>query len=72
MNVTEIIKNAFVFPLKNLETLSIFAILALLSGAFLVQGIVTCIFGIVDIWNLLIGSIYIIISVIIGLITRLI
>lgn len=70
MNLTEIIKNAFIFPSKNLETLSIFAILTLLSGAFLFQGIVTFIFGIVDIWNFVIGGIYIAISIIMGLITR--
>ena len=70
MNLTEIIKNAFIFPSKNLETLSIFAILTLLSGAFLFQGIVTFIFGIIDIWNFVIGGIYIAISIIMGLITR--
>jgi hypothetical protein len=70
MDITEIIKNAFLFPSRNLETLSIYAILSLLSGAFAVEGIVTCIFGIVDIGNLVIGIIYIIIAIIIGLITR--
>lgn len=70
MDLTEIIKNAFIFPSKNLETLSIYAILSLLSAAFIVEGIVTCIFGIFDIVNLVIGIICIIIAIIIGLITR--
>ena len=70
MDITEIIKNAFVFPSKNLETLSIYAILSLLSGAFAVEGVITFIFGIIDIGNFLIGAIYIIIAIIIGLITR--
>ena len=70
MEIPEIIKNAFIFPAKNLETLSIYAILSLLSTAFLVEGIVTSIFGIVDISNLVIGIICIAISIIIGLITR--
>ena len=70
MEISEIIKNALVFPSKNLETLSIYAILTLLSGAFIFEGIVTCIFGIIDLWNLVIGAIYIIIALIIGLITR--
>ena len=70
MNITEIIKNAFIFPSKNLETLSIFAILTLLSGAFTFEGIVTFIFGIVDISNFVIGAVYIIISFIIGLVVQ--
>ena len=70
MNMIEIIKNAFIFPSKNLETLSVFAILSILSGAFAVEGIVTCLFGIINIWNLLIGAICIVIAIIIGLITR--
>lgn len=70
MHIKEIIKDAFIFPSKNLETLSIYAILLLLSGAFTVEGVVTIIFGIVDIWNLVIGGAYILIALIIGVITR--
>jgi hypothetical protein len=70
MNITEIIKNAFIFPSKNLETLSVFAILSVFSGAFIVEGIVAAIFGIFDIMNLVIGIICIIIAIIIGLITQ--
>ena len=70
MDITEIIKRAFVFPSKNLEILSIYAILSILAGAFAFQGVVTFIFGIIDIWNFLIGGVYIIISIIIGIITR--
>ena len=70
MEITEIVKNAFLFPSKNLETLSVYAILSLLSGAFAIEGVVTLIFGIIDIGNLVIGAIYIIIAIIIGLITR--
>ena len=70
MEITEIVKNAVVFPSKNLETLSIYAILLLISGAFTFEGIITIIFGIVDIWNLVVGGIYILIALIIGVITR--
>lgn len=70
MNIRDIIKNAFIFPSKNLETLSVFAILSILTCAFAVEGVVTCIFGIFDIWSLVIGIICIIIAIIIGLTTR--
>ena len=70
MNITEIIKNALIFPSKNLETLSLYAILLLLSGAFTFEGVVTVIFGIVDLWNLVIGGIYLLIAFIIGVNTR--
>ena len=70
MNITEIIKNALVFPSKNLETLSIYAILLLFSAAFTFEGVVTVIFGIVDLWNIVIGAIYLLIAFIIGVITR--
>lgn len=70
MNIREIIKNAFIFPSKNLETLSIYAILTLLSGAFIFEGVVKTILGIFDIGNIIIGVICIIISFLIGLITR--
>jgi hypothetical protein len=70
MEISEIIKNSIVFPSKNIETLSIYAILLLLSSAFTFEGVVTIIFGIVDIWNIVIGAIYILIAFIIGIITR--
>ena len=70
MDITEIIKRAFIFPSKNLEILSIYAILSVLAGAFAVQGVITFIFGIVDIVNFVIGATYIAISIIIGIITR--
>lgn len=70
MDITEIIKRAIVFPSKNLEILSIYAILSILAGAFAVQGVITFIFGIDDVWNFLIGGTYIAIAIIIGIITR--
>lgn len=70
MEVTEIIKNAISFPSKNLETLSLYAILLLLSAAFTFEGVVTIISGILNIWNIVIGAIYILIALIIGVITR--
>ena len=70
MEIKEILKNAIIFPAKNLETLSIYAILSLLSGAFAIQGIVTFIFGILDIGNFIMGGIYIAIAIILGLLTR--
>ncbi len=70
MDITEIIKRAIVFPSKNLEILSIYAILSVLGGAFAVQGVITFLFGIIDITNFVIGAIYIAIAIIIGIITR--
>lgn len=70
MEIREIIENAILFPSKNLETLSIYAILLLFSAAFTFEGVVTIIFGIVDLWNLVIGGIYLLIAFIIGVITR--
>lgn len=70
MELAEIIKDAFLFPSKNLETLSIYALLSLLSAAFAFEGIVTFIFGIFDIGYFLIGAIYIIIAIIIGFIIQ--
>jgi hypothetical protein len=70
MNLSEILKNAFIFPSKNLETLSVYAILSLLYVAFIFEGVVTCIFGIFDIVNLVVGIAYIVIGIILWLITR--
>jgi hypothetical protein len=70
MNITEILKNAFIFPSKNLETLSVYAILSLLSVAFIFEGIVTGILGIIDITNLVVGIVYIVIGIIFWLTTR--
>lgn len=70
MDITEIIKRAIVFPSKNLEILSIYAILSVLAGAFAVQGVITFLFGIIDIANFVIGATYIAIAIIIGIITR--
>lgn len=70
MDITEIIKRAFIFPSKNLEILSIYAILTVLGAAFAFQGVMTFIFGVVDVGNFLIGGTYIIIAIIIGIMTR--
>ena len=51
MDITEIIRRAFIFPSKNLEILSIYAILLVLAAAFAVQGVITFLFGIIDIGN---------------------
>ena len=70
MNIPEIIKNAFIFPSRNLETLSIYAILSVLSGAFIFEGVITFLFGIADMSYFLVGGVYIAIAIIIGIITR--
>ncbi len=70
MDITEIMKRAVIFPSKNLEILSVYAILSVLAGAFAVQGVITFLFGFTDIINFVIGATYIAISVIIGIITR--
>lgn len=69
MEIREILKNALIFPAKNLETLSIYALLLILQGVFLIEGIITIVFGLVDIINIVIGAIYLIIAIIITLIT---
>ncbi|MBQ8018084.1 MAG: DUF4013 domain-containing protein [Methanobrevibacter sp.] len=70
MDITEIIKRAVVFPSKNLEILSIYAIMSVLAGAFAVEGVVTFISGIINIANFVIGATYIAIAIIIGIITQ--
>lgn len=70
MNLKEILMNAFIFPSKNLETLSIYAIFLVLTTAFLIEGILSVIFGIFGIGNLLVGIVYIIIAIILILLTR--
>ena len=70
MNIPEIIKNAFIFPSKNLETLSIYAVLSVLSGVFVFEGVITFLSGITDMIYFVVGGAYIAIAVILGLIVR--
>lgn len=70
MDLSEIVKNAFIFPSKNLETLSIYALLSVLSGAFAVEGVISSVLGIWNITDFVIGIICLAIAIILGLITR--
>ena len=66
MNITEIIKDAFVFPSKNLKMLLIYIILSLLAGIFGIGGIVVYLIGFISAEAFLWGGLAVILSMIIG------
>lgn len=66
MDVIEIIKDAFVFPSKNLGTFAIYLVLSILAGAFAVGGAFLYILGFIDPESLLSGGIALIIAMVIG------
>lgn len=69
MDITEIIKDAFVFPSKNLGALAIYIVLSIVVSFLAVGGIFTSVFGIMDSGAyIVIGAILFIISLIIGFI----
>lgn len=69
MDIAEIIKDAFVFPSKNLGALAIYIVLSILVSAFAFGGVFTSIFGFTrSIEYLVIGAVYLIISIMIGFI----
>ncbi len=68
MNITEIIKDAFLFPSKNTGRFAIYLLLSVLMVGFAMGGIFTYAFGIIDAENYLTGGIYLIISMLIGFI----
>ena len=68
MNITGIIKDAFLFPSKNTGRFAIYLILSVLMTGFALGGVLTYNFGLFDAENYLIGGMYLIISLLIGFI----
>ena len=66
MNITEIIKNAFIFPSKNAGKFAIYLLLSVLMTAFALGGALTYGLGIFDSQNYLFGGFYLIISMLIA------
>ena len=68
MNITGIIKDAFLFPSKNTGRFAIYLLLSVLMTGFALGGVLTYNFGLFDPENYLIGGMYLIISMLIGFI----
>ena len=68
MNITEIIKDAFLFPSKNTGRFAIYLLLSVLMVGFALGGAFTYAFGFIDAENYLTGGIYLIISMLVGFI----
>ena len=67
MKITEIIKDAFLFPSKNSGGYAIYLLLSVLIALFALGGAITYAFGIFNGENYLIGGLYFIVSLIIGI-----
>ena len=68
MNVTEIIKDAFLFPSKNTGKFAIYLLLSVFLAWFAFGGAFTYAFGLIDAKNYLTGGMCLIISMLIGFI----
>ncbi len=68
MNVTEIIKDAFLFPSKNIGKFAIYLLLSLFMAWFVFMGIFTYASGLINAVNYLTGGMCLIISLLIGFI----
>lgn len=68
MKMTEIIKDAFLFPSKNSGRYSIYLLLSVLISLFAFGGVLTYALGIIDAQNYLIGGLYLIIAMLIAII----
>ena len=68
MNIIGIIKDSFLFPLKNSGRFAIYLLLSVLMIGFVIGGFLTNIFGIFNAENYLYGGIYYIIAMLIGFI----
>lgn len=66
MKITEIIKDAFLFPSKNTGRFAIYLLLSVLMAGFILGGILTYGLGFLDGQNFLLGGIYLIIALLIG------
>ena len=68
MNITEIIKDAFLFPSKNTGRFAIYLLLCVLMVGFALGGVFTYAFGFINADNYLARGVYLIISMLIGFI----
>ena len=68
MNITGIIKDAFLFPSKNTGRFAIYLLLSILMIGFVIGGCLTYAIGLFDSENYLTGGIYLIIAMLIGFI----
>lgn len=68
MKFTGIIKDAFLFPSKNIGRYAIYLLLSVLMVSFALGGILTYLLGLFDATNYLLGGMYLIIAMIIGFI----
>lgn len=68
MNVTEIIKDAFLFPSKNIGRFAIYLLLSLFMAWFVFMGVFTYASGLINAGNYLTGGMCLIISLLIGFI----
>ena len=68
MNITGIIKDAFLFPSKNTGRFAMYLLLSVLMIGFIIGGILTYAFGFINAEDYLIGGIYLIIAMLIGFI----
>ena len=68
MKITEIIKDAFLFPSKNTGRFAIYLLLSVIMIGFVLGGLFTWAFGFVNKENYLIGGFYFVIAMIIGFI----
>lgn len=68
MNITGIIKDAFLFPSKNIKRFAIYSLLSVLMVGFAFVGIIIYALGLLDAQNYLFGGIFLIISMLVGFI----
>lgn len=68
MKITGIIKDAFLFPSKNIKRFAIYILLSVLMVGFAFVGIITYALGLLDAQYYLFGGIFLIISMLVGFI----
>ena len=66
MNITEIIKDAFIFPSKNMERFAVYLVLSVLMTVFILGGTLVYPWGFFNVDNYAIGGIYLVIALVIG------
>lgn len=66
MKITGILKDAFLFPSKNIGRFAIYLLLSVLMVGFALGGLFTYTLGVIDGENYLLGGMYLIISLLIG------
>ena len=66
MSITEIIKDAFLFPSKNMERFAVYLVLSVLMTVFILGGSIKYQLGFFNVDNYAIGGIYLVIALVIG------